>query len=431
MRVAVIGSGISGLATAWLLSRKHEVTLYEAEDYFGGHTHTHQVELIDGTFAVDSGFIVYNPLHYPLLTGLFAELGIASQSTTMSFAVRSEASGLEYNAGSLNGLFAQRRNLVSPRFLGMVGDLLRFYRQAPRVLHDANSDLSLEEYLAKSRYGAGFRDDHIVPMAAALWSCPSGKALAFPIRHLVQFMLNHQMLQVTGRQPWRVVTGGSCRYVAALRARWSVRERLSAPVRQVRRAKGHVQILGGGGIERFDHVVLACHSDQALALLVDASAAERAVLGAIRYQANEAILHSDVSVLPTRRALWGAWNVLISGNTHDCCTVSYCMNLLQGLATQQPLIVSLNAGGRVDPRRIIKTMRYEHPIFSREAVSAQKRKAEIQGIRRTWYAGAYWGWGFHEDGMRSAVAVAREFGIEWPVPTLSGHDADSIGAQAA
>jgi len=431
MRIAVVGSGISGLASAWLLSRKHRVTLYESQDYFGGHTHTHHVTLGDGDYAVDSGFIVYNPLHYPLLARLFAELGVASQPTTMSFAVRSELSGLEYNASSLNSLFCQRRNLISPRFLGMVRDLLRFYRQAPDVLVDPSLDLTLEEYLASGGYGAGFRDDHLVPMASALWSCPTTEVLGFPVRHLVQFMVNHQMLQVAGRPLWRVVKGGSSRYVAALRSRWTVQERLASAVREVRRSDTHVQIRAGDSVDQFDHVVLACHSDQALALLPDATAAEREILGAIRYQHNEAVLHSDASVLPRRRTAWAAWNVLISRRAGSPCIVSYCMNLLQGLTASQPLIVSLNAGDRVDPQRVLRRMSYEHPIFSRNAVAAQQRKAEIQGTRRTWYAGAYWGWGFHEDGMRSAVAIAREFGITWPASPSAAVETATLDAQAA
>lgn len=414
MRIAVIGSGISGLAAAWLLSRKYRVTLYEAQDYLGGHTHTHRV-LLDGTiYPVDSGFIVYNPRHYPLLSRLFAELGVASQATTMSFAVRSERSGVEYNATDLNGLFCQRRNLISPRFLGMVRDLLRFYRRAPSVLLDEGNDLTLEEYLLAGRYGAAFRDDHLVPMAAALWSCPPGKVLEFPIRHLVQFMANHQMLQVAGRPTWRVVKGGSSQYVSALRSRWTVQERLSTPVHSVRRMDSHVDVHSSSGVDRYDQVVMACHSDQALALLSDATFREREILGAIRYQPNEAVLHTDSTVLPSRRDVWAAWNVLMTGVEDPRCIVSYCMNLLQGLPASQPLVVTLNAGNRIDPGHVLRRMKYEHPVFDTAAVAAQKRQSEIQGVSRTWYAGAYWGWGFHEDGMRSAVAVARAFDVEWP-----------------
>jgi predicted NAD/FAD-binding protein len=429
MRIAVIGSGISGLATAWLLSRKHHVTLYEAQDYLGGHTHTHRISLEGGSYPVDSGFIVYNTRHYPLLSRLFAELGVASQPTTMSFAVRNERSGLEYNATNLNGLFCQRRNLVSPRFLGMIRDLLRFYRTAPAVLINDSLDLTLEDYLLASGYGAAFADDHLVPMAAALWSCPPQEVLAFPIRHLVQFMANHQMLQVAGRPTWRVVRGGSSRYVSALRAHWSVQERLCTSVRRVRRMDSYVRVHTDTAVEDYDHVVIACHSDQALALLSDATSREREILGSIRYQSNEAVLHTDAAVLPSRRAAWAAWNVLVKAGEPNRYIVSYCMNLLQGLTVQQPVIVSLNARDQIDSARVLRRMTYEHPIFSRAAVAAQKRKAEIQGVSRTWYAGAYWGWGFHEDGLRSAVAIAWAFDVNWPDSAVA--DPIPLDAQAA
>jgi len=431
MRIAVIGSGISGLATAWLLSREHRVTLYEAQNYFGGHTHTHRVLLEGATYPVDSGFIVHNPRHYPLLSQLFAELGVASQPTTMSFAVRSERSGLEYNATNLNSLFCQRRNLLSPRFLGMVRDLLRFYRRAPAVLLDEACDLTLEAYLEAGGYGTAFADDHLLPMAAALWSCPPDKVLAFPIRHLVQFMANHQMLQVAGRPTWRVVKGGSSQYVAALRSSWTVQERLSTRVHTVRRTDSHVEIRTSAGVDSFDQLVMACHSDQALALLSDASPREREILGAIRYQSNEAVLHTDARLLPSRRDIWAAWNVLTTGGEETRCIVSYCMNLLQGLPVQQPVVVTLNAGNRIDPGCVLERMKYEHPVFSTAAVAAQKRKPEIQGALRTWYAGAYWGWGFHEDGMRSAVEIARAFHVEWPSSAPAAMDDVPMDAQAA
>jgi len=418
MRIAVIGSGISGLMSAWLLSRKYAVTLFEAQDYLGGHTHTHRVEAHGRQYSVDSGFIVYNPRHYPLLTSLFEELGIESQPTTMSFSVRNDRSGLQYNATDLNRLFCQRRNLLSPRFLGMVRDLLRFYRQAPAALQDETDQSSVQEYLSEHRYGRAFIEDHLLPMACALWSCAPGNVLSFPVRHLLQFMANHQMLQVAGRPMWYVVKGGSAEYVAALRARWRVEERVGQPVRSVRRNGSEVEIRTDDGRQHFDHVVLACHSDQALALLTDALGPEREILGQIRYQRNEVVLHTDTSVLPSRRSTWAAWNALIPGDAAGCC-VSYCMNLLQGFQSPEPFIVSLNAVEYIQPHRIIERMSYEHPVFSRAAVASQKRKAEIQGKHRTWFAGAYWGWGFHEDGMRSAVEIANALGVQWPVAQLS------------
>ncbi len=413
MRIAVIGGGISGMASAWLLSRRHEVELYEANAYIGGHTHTHDVKSGGRDYAVDSGFIVFNPGNYPLLTRLFGELGIASQPTTMSFAVHNEASGLEYGATSLDALFCQRRNLLSPTFYGMLRDIVRFYRESPALLEIADAGPTLGDYLEHRRYGAMFRDEHIVPMASALWSSPSRKVLDFPARYLVQFMANHHMLQLDDRPQWRVVRGGSQRYVDALRARWTVREHLARPVQSVRRCDGGVEITSLGQTERYDQIVLACHSDEALALLADATPAEREVLGAIRYQENDTVLHTDTRLLPTRRKAWSAWNVLIPASPTEACTVTYCMNLLQTLDAQDTFCVSLNCADRVDPAKVIRRMRYAHPEYTHASVAAQRRKGEIQGRAGTWFAGAYWGWGFHEDGMRSAVEVARALGVDW------------------
>jgi uncharacterized protein len=409
VRVAVIGSGIAGLAAAWRLSRDYEVSLFEAADYLGGHVHTHRVEQQGRAYDIDTGFIVHNPVHYPLLTAFFEELGVATQPTTMSFAVRSEASGLEYNATSLNGLFCQRRNLLSPRFHGMLRDLFRFYREAPTLLAVDGPGPTLGDYLAEGRYGAMFRDEHLVPMACALWSSPSSGILGFPAKYLVQFMANHHMLQVSGRPEWRVVAGGSARYVDALRARWHVREHLSTPVHALRRHVNGVDVVSTRGTETFDEVVLACHSDQALALLADADPAERSVLGAMRYQANETVLHTDASLLPRSRRAWAAWNAWVPATPGAACTVSYCMNLLQRVASPEPFVVTLNRTEAIDPAKVLRRMAYHHPVYSHASVAAQARRGEIQGHRRTWFAGAYWGWGFHEDGIRSAMDMADEF----------------------
>jgi uncharacterized protein len=417
MRIAVVGSGIAGLASAWLLSREHEVTLFEANNYFGGHTHTHDFEQQGRRYRIDSGFIVHNPRHYPLLTRMFHELGVASQPTTMSFSVQSEASGLEYNAATLDTLFCQRRNLCSPRFIGMVRDLLRFYREAPALLNSLEIGQTLGDYLAENKYGAAFRDEHLVPVASALWSSPSAQILSYPARHLVQFMANHQMLQVNDRPQWRVVQGGSSNYVQALRARWSVHERLNCAVRAIRRHAASAAVESAAGVEHFDHVVLACHSDQALALLTDADEREQAILGAMPYQPNDTVLHTDASVLPIRRKAWAAWNVWLPRDPGEACTVSYCMNLLQRIESPQPFVVTLNRTAAIDPDKVLSRMAYEHPVYSHASVAAQARKPEIQGRRRTWYAGAYWGWGFHEDGMRSAAEVAAAHGVRWPSGT--------------
>jgi predicted NAD/FAD-binding protein len=413
LRIAVIGSGIAGLASAWLLSRRHEVTLYEANDYLGGHTHTHDIELDGRYHAVDTGFIVHNPVHYPLLTRLFDELGVASQPTKMSFSVHSEASGLQYNAASLDTLFCQRRNLVSPRFIGLVRDLFRFYREAPALLTSTGPGPTLGDWLAERRYGTAFRDEHLVPMASALWSSPATQIQSFPARHLVQFMANHQMLQAEQRPEWRVVRGGSATYVRAMRRYWQVNERLNSPVRAVRRDDRGATVASDDGVERFDEVVLACHSDQALALLADASESERAILGAIPYQSNDVVLHTDATLLPRLPKAWAAWNAFVPRAPASPCTVSYCMNLLQGIDSPLPLVVTLNRSEAIDPAKVLRRMEYHHPVYTHASVAAQLRKVEIQGVNRTWFAGAYWGWGFHEDGVRSAVEVASALGVRW------------------
>ena len=417
MRIAVIGSGIAGLASAWLLSRKHDVVLFEAGKYLGGHTHTHDIELDGQDFRVDTGFIVHNPANYPLLTRMFDELGVRTKPTTMSFSVHGDPlhgrDALEYNATSLNTLFCQRRNLLSPKFWGMLRDLRRFYRIAPALLETDDHGPTLGDYLDTNGFGAMFRDHHLVPMASALWSSPSAQVLSFPARYLVQFMANHRMLQISARPEWRVVKGGSAAYVNAMTARWHVDARLNTPVIRVRRDAEGVEIHTSNGNARFDQVVMACHSDQALSLLADADHRERDILGAIPYQANDVVLHTDASLLPRNRKAWAAWNAHVPNDRSDACTVSYCMNMLQGIDAPQPLIVTLNRTDAIDPAKILRRMNYQHPVYTQVSVAAQARKPEIQGHRNTWFAGAYWGWGFHEDGMRSAVEVARALGVAW------------------
>ncbi|MBB4129355.1 MULTISPECIES: FAD-dependent oxidoreductase [unclassified Xanthomonas] len=412
-RVAVVGSGIAGLGAAWLLSRRYEVTLFEAADYLGGHTHTHDIQLDGQRYAVDSGFIVFNPQHYPLLTRMFAELDVAAQPTTMSFSVHDARSGLEYNAGSLDGLFCQRRNLLSPRFWGMLADLRRFYRQAPDVLRNEEQFSTLGEYLQRHGYSDAFRDQHLVPMASALWSSPSRRILDFPMGQLIGFMANHHMLQLSGRPQWQVVRGGSTSYVRALRRRWQVLERLSTPVHAIRRAPNGVILSSLCGEEHFDDVVLACHADDALALLSDASEAELQVLGGITYQDNDTVLHTDASVLPRNRRAWAAWNAHVPADPRAPCTVSYWMNALQSIDAPQPFVVSLNRDHDIDPNKVLRRMRYRHPVQNAAALAAQTRKADIQGVQHTWFAGAAWGFGFHEDGLRSGVDVARGLGVDW------------------
>ena len=413
MRIAVVGAGIAGMGAAYLLSRRHEVVLFEADRRIGGHTHTHAIELGGRPYQVDSGFIVFNPDHYPLLTRLFRELDVATQETTMSFAVKNEISGLEYNATNLNRLFCQRSNLLRPRFWGMVRDILRFYREAPALLQSNDPGPALGDYLHTGGYGQMFIDDHLVPMASALWSSPSETILQFPARYLVQFMANHQMLDPGTRKPWRVVTGGSSRYVDKLLPRLRAEVRAGTPVRSVTRAAdGGVLLRFDGGEQRFDQVVLACHSDQALALLSDPSPAEVEVLGAIPYQRNDTVLHTDASLLlQWRTALFRRCRQ--PAGSEPACTVSYSMNLLQRIDSPQPFVVTLNASSRIDPSRVLARMDYAHPIYTHATVAAQQRWAEINGVRNTWYAGAWWGWGFHEDGLRSGVRVATALGAGW------------------
>jgi predicted NAD/FAD-binding protein len=413
MRIAVVGSGIAGLGAAWLLARVHEVVLFEKEARLGGHTHTHRVELQGREYAVDTGFIVYNPLNYPLLARLFAQVGVVSQPTTMSFSVQDARSGLEYNAGSLDALFCQRRNLLSPRFYRMVREILRFYRESPALLAAAAPGPTLGEYLREHSYSPMFVEAHLVPMACALWSSPSAEILNVPARQLVRFMANHQMLDAGARPAWRVVQGGSSSYLEALQRHWPVQVRLASAVLRVQRGPNKVKVVTAAGEEDFDQLVLACHSDQALALLADPSDREREVLGALRYQTNDTVLHTDARLLPRRRKAWAAWNAYIPSEPGAHCTVSYCMNLLQGLDAPEPLVVTLNRTQDIDPARILARMSYAHPLQDHASVAAQARRGEINGVARTWYAGAYWGYGFHEDGLRSGVEVARALGVAW------------------
>jgi uncharacterized protein len=418
MRIAIVGAGIAGLGAAYLLGRQHEVVVYEAERRLGGHTHTHDLTTADGTIAVDSGFIVFNPNHYPLLTRLFSELQVESQATTMSFAVKNEISGLEYNATNLNSLFCQRRNLLRPQFWRMVGEILRFYREAPALLAQSGPGPSLGEYLRAGGYGGLFIEDHLLPMASALWSSPTATILDFPARYLVQFMANHQMLDAGNRPPWRVVKGGSARYLDKLVPAIRGEFRSAAAVRRIERDEAGIRIHTADDVSAFDQVVLACHSDQALALLDEPSATEREVLGAIPYQRNDTVLHTDASLLPSRRRAWAAWNALRlaprpGDHAAPACTVSYSMNLLQGLTTATPYVVTLNASQRIDPSKILARMDYAHPIYTHASVAAQSRWQDINGLRRTWFCGAYWGWGFHEDGLRSGVRVASALGCGW------------------
>ncbi|HXV40119.1 MAG TPA: FAD-dependent oxidoreductase [Steroidobacteraceae bacterium] len=410
MRVAIIGAGIAGNVVAHRLHRAHDVTVFEAASHAGGHSHTHEVEVAGRRLAVDTGFIVYNERTYPRFTELLRELGVATQESSMSFSVRDEASGLEYNGTSLNALFAQRRNLLRPSFLGMVRDILRFNREAPRLLAAPGGELPLAELLERGRYGRAFREHYVLPMGAAIWSTDPAAMLRFPARFFVRFLHNHGMLTVGDRPVWRTVQGGSARYVERLTAPFRQRIRLETPVEWVRRAPGGAIVKPRGHeAQHYDAVFLACHSDQALALLTDPSDAEREVLAAIPYQRNEAVLHTDAGLLPRRALAHAAWNYHVLPDGRGPVALTYHMNILQRLRSPVPLLVTLNHSDAIDPGRILKRIVYRHPLFTPASVAAQARQRELNGARHTYFCGAWWRNGFHEDGVASAEAAIAHF----------------------
>jgi predicted NAD/FAD-binding protein len=430
-RIAVVGSGISGLSAAWLLGRRHEVHLFEADGRIGGHSNTREV----AGHAVDTGFIVFNEATYPNLIALFAHLGVETRLTDMGFAVSLDDGRLEYAGGDLGGLFAQKRNLVSPRFWRMMADLVRFYRQAPRDLSGVG-ELSLAAYLERLGTGAAFRDDHLYPMAAAIWSTPVASIGDYPAASFVRFCENHGLLNLGARPAWRTVEGGARTYVAALLESFSGRVSTSCPVRGVRRLPHGVELDAGGERLRFDHLVIATHADQALALLDDADPAERALLGAFSYRPNLAVLHSDVARMPRRRRVWSAWNYASRVGAGDpALSVTYWMNRLQGwLPRDLPLLVTLNPLDEPDPALVHARIEYAHPVFDAAAGRAQAGLWRLQGRRRTWFCGAHFGAGFHEDGLQAGLAVAEQLGgvrRPWQVENESGRIQLDVPGEAA
>jgi len=410
VKIAIIGSGIAGNVVGHRLHPGHDITVYEAAGHVGGHTHTHSVEQGGRRYEVDTGFIVFNDRTYPNFVALLDQLGVASQPSSMSFSVRDEGSGLEYNGTTLNTLFAQRRNLVRPSFLGMIRDILRFNREAPALLDDPGGEVPLGELLARGLYGRAFIQHYIVPMGAAIWSTDPDSMLAFPARFFVRFLHNHGMLSVNDRPVWRTIRGGSARYVEKLTAPFRDRIRLNTPVEWIRRLPGSVVIKPRGqDATRYDAAFLACHSDQALALLADPSTVEREVLGAIPYQRNEAVLHTDTRLLPRRRLAWAAWNYHALSGHRGPVALTYNMNILQRLDAPTPFLVTLNRSDAIDPAHIIKRITYHHPLYTPASVAAQARQREINGALGIYYCGAWWRNGFHEDGVVSALHALAHF----------------------
>jgi predicted NAD/FAD-binding protein len=411
MRIAVVGAGVSGLVAAHLLAPEHEVHVFEAQAYAGGHTNTVRVDTPDETHWVDTGFIVFNDRNYPRFERLLGRLGVAGQPSDMSFAVSDTRGDFEYASTSPNGLFAKRAHLATPWFHRMLADLVRFQREARGLLASGGEGPSLGHFLEERRYSRAFVDRLIVPQAAAVWSADPRQMWSFPARFLIEFFDNHGMLGLRDRPKWRTIAGGSHRYVQALVDSWNARLWLSSPVESVARFDDHVEVTPRGRpAERFDHVVMATHSDQALKVLADPSDREHDLLGAIPYQPNEAVLHTDARILPRRRRAWASWNYHLLEEPTGKPTVTYHMNRLQSLRAEREFCVTLNRSEAVDPGKVIRTIPYAHPVFTAEGQAAQARHVEISGQNRTHYCGAYWGWGFHEDGVASGERVATALG---------------------
>lgn len=417
MKIAIIGAGISGLTAAYRLSPMHDITLFEANDYLGGHTNTVDVEWDGERHAIDTGFIVFNDWTYPKFIELLDGLGVRSQPTSMSFSVRCDAADLEYNGSNFNGLFAQRRNLLRPSFYRMLMDVLRFNREALELVlgKSTSNETTVGEFLARYRYSREFAEYYLLPMGAAIWSCPLGTFENFPIQFILEFYRNHGLLSIRHRPTWRVIEGGSRNYVVKMVQAFRNRIQLNTPIESVRRSPGDVVVVPRNRPpEIFDHVVFACHSDQALRMLADPTATERTVLSEFPYGRNRAVLHADPGVLPKRRRAWASWNYHLTDQPSEynepAATVTYQMNMLQNLQSKHVYNVTLNSDDRIDPAKVIQQFEYYHPIFTVSRATAQARHRELINVNRTSFCGAYWGNGFHEDGVNSALAVSQVLG---------------------
>lgn len=411
LNIAVVGSGIAGLSAAWLLSKGHQVTVFEKDDRLGGHSNTVDVQLPDGNISVDTGFIVFNPKNYPNLVALFEHLGVPTIKTDMSFSVSLDAGRLEYSGSGLGGLFAQRSNLLRPRFLKMVKDILHFYKTTTDAGFDAGNR-SLRQLLEDGGYGDGFRDEHLLPMGAAIWSTPLEKMLDYPAETFLRFCNNHGLLQVKDRPQWRTVAGGSREYVTRLAREIKGEIHTHRSIRSVRRMGGKVIVLDWQGDQwQFDHIVFACHADQAMKLISDLRPLEHAVLEHFHFERNRAVLHSDISLMPARQKVWSSWNYLGNSQQHGgSLSVSYWMNQLQHLPTQTPLIVTLNPFREPAEGSVHASFLYDHPLFDRATLKAQSDLWHIQGNHNTWFCGAWCGYGFHEDGIQAGLLVAEALG---------------------
>lgn len=416
MKLAIIGSGISGLTCAHLLHQQHEITVFEAGPRMGGHTATMQVNCQGRDYAIDTGFIVYNDWTYPNFIRLMEKLGVASHPTEMSFSVKCEQTGLEYGGNNLNTLFAQRSNLFKPAYLKMIRDIVSFNQQAIDDLENKriSDDISLGDYLQQKGFGKMFVSKYLIPMGSAIWSASTATMLNFPLLFFIRFFKNHGLLSVNNRPQWRVIEGGSSAYLQPLTEGFRQHIRINTPVQSVRRFDDRVEIaLPDGAVEVFDEVIFACHSDQALLLLQDSSAAEQQVLGAIPYQDNDVVLHTDDSVLPEKRLAWSSWNYYLRSDRQEQAILTYDMNILQGIDAPVTFCVTLNATESIDPDKILGRYCYSHPVFSMASVVAAERWQEINGVNRSWFCGAYWANGFHEDGVNSGIRVATALGAHW------------------